>query len=219
MITIAIVGATGLVGRHVVRSLSGDPDVALHLLVRTDPLALPDSVAQHVAPVDIWPQLFAEVRPDIAISCLGTTWKKSGKSEAAFRAVDHDLVLACASAARAAGASQLIAVSSVGASANSRNFYLRTKGETDDALNAMDFQRVDIIRPGLLVGERGGERRIGERLGIALSPLTDALMPGPLRRYRSTPAAKVAEAIANLAKMGGAGRFIHENDAIDRLAR
>jgi uncharacterized protein YbjT (DUF2867 family) len=219
MIRVLLVGATGLVGQHVIRALVGDPDIALHCLVRAQSRNVSASVVDHVAPVEAWPELIADVRPDVAISCLGTTWKKSGKSEAAFRAVDHDLVLACASAARASGAIQMIAVSSVGASAKSRNFYLRTKGEADDALNALDFQRVDILRPGLLVGERGGDRRIGERLGIALSPLTDLLMRGPLRSYRSTPAAKVGEAIARLARTGGQGRFIHENDAIDRLAR
>jgi uncharacterized protein YbjT (DUF2867 family) len=219
MTRVLLVGGTGLVGQHVIQALVGEPNIALHCLVRAESSKVPASVTEHVAPVEAWPKLIADVRPDVAISCLGTTWKKSGKSEAAFRAVDHDLVLACASAARASGAIQMIAVSSVGASAKSRSFYLRTKGKTDDALNAMDFQRVDILRPGLLVGERGGDRRIGERLGIALSPLTDLLMQGPLRSYRSTPAGKVGEAIAKLVSNGGQGRFIHENDAIDRLAR
>ncbi|HEV7233338.1 MAG TPA: NAD-dependent dehydratase, partial [Sphingorhabdus sp.] len=92
------------------------------------------------------------------------------------------------------------------------------KGETDKALAALDFARVDILRPGLLVGQRGGERRFGERIGILVSPFTDLFMLGSMAKYRSTPAAKVARAIAQLATTGGEGRFVHENDSIDVLA-
>jgi uncharacterized protein YbjT (DUF2867 family) len=215
---ILIAGATGLVGRHVVEELAPLEAVDLEAIVRKDPGDLSTDCWVHVAPIEAWPRMVAKLKADIAICCLGTTWNKSGKTEAGFRAVDYDLVTGFAAAARAAGARHMIAVSSVGANSRSRNIYLRTKGEVEDALAALNFPRLDILRPGLLTGKRNNDRRFGERFGIILSPLADMLLQGDLRKYRSIPASTVAQAITSLALSGGQGRHIHTNDAIRALA-
>ena len=213
-----LAGASGLIGRKVVSLLAGFGfGFEVHVLTRRILDGMPSGTTQHVADTAEWADRIAGLKPDVAISCLGTTWSKSGKSEAAFRAVDLELVLAFAAAAQKAGARHVISVSSVGASAKSAGFYLRTKGEVEDGLKQRGFERLDILRPSLLIGERGGERRLGERVGIMLSPLTDALLHGSLRRYRSIDSQAVALAIANLAANGGQGTFIHENDAITAL--
>ncbi len=214
---VLVAGASGLIGCKVTILLSA-ADVEVHIPTRRMLEILPPGTVQHIADPAEWPGLIANLNPDAAISCLGTTWSKSGKNEAAFRAVDLDLVLAFATAAKKAGARHMVSVSSIGASAKSSNFYLRTKGEAEEGLKQLGFERLDLLRPGLLTGERVGERRLGERLGILLSPFTDALMHGSLRRYRSIDSAIVANAIANLAVTGGQGTFIHENDAITALA-
>ncbi len=87
------------------------------------------------------------------------------------------------------------------------------------ALRDMGFEQTDFLRPGLLRGERGGERRIGERLGILLSPLSDMIMMGALSRYRSIAAADVSAAVCALARANNPGSHIHENDAILALAK
>ena len=112
-----------------------------------------------------------------------------------------------------------IAVSSVGAAISSRNFYLRVKGEVEDALAKLRFERLDILRPGLLRGQRGGERRPGERLAILASSLTDRFLRGGNRKYRSVRATTVADAILQLAAEKPRGRFVHEHDAIVRAAK
>ncbi|WP_033073723.1 NAD-dependent dehydratase [Sphingopyxis sp. MWB1] len=211
--SILLIGATGLVGRAVIAAV----DRPLDILARR-PLAGPGGADRpHVAPSADWPRIIAELAPDTLISCLGTTLRQAG-SRAAFRAVDHDLLLASARAAYAAGARHMIAVSSVGASARSRNFYLRTKGEVEAALGAIGFDRLDILRPGLLTGARGGPRRWGEGLAMHAAPLTDALLRGRLRRYRSIPAERVARAIAALSRCTAPGVHVHENDAMRALA-
>ena len=205
-----IVGATGLVGRAVVDNFGARK---LTILARRE-------VAGHkalVAPPERWGDVIAAERPAILISCLGTTIRQAG-SQAAFRAVDHDLILAAARGARAGGASHMIVVSSVGASAKSSNFYLRTKGETEEGLRALGFDRLDIMRPGLLTGDREGPARLGEGIAMVAAPLADMLMRGSLRRYRSISAAAVAKAIVALAAEPGTGIFVHENDAMRRLA-
>ncbi len=215
MTRILLAGASGLIGRQAAELLTVDGEV--HALLRKQLDGLPPSVTQHVGPIAHWPTIISSMSLDVAISCLGTTMRIAGSPEA-FRAVDHDLMLSFASAARNAGVRHMISVSSVGASAKSGNLYLRTKGEAEAALSGMGFERLDIIRPGLLTGGRRLDSRPGESLGILLAPFTDLLMLGSFGRYRSTPSAKVARAIAVLVASGGVGRFIHENAEINAMA-
>ncbi len=209
-----IVGATGMVGRLAIDRFGATP---VTIVARRPIEALPAHHRQLLEPPERWADVIAAERPDVLISCLGTTIGQAG-SRAAFRAVDHDLVLAAARGARAGGTRRMIAVSSVGASAASRNFYLRTKGETERDLIELGFDRLDLLRPGLLRGDRPGPLRLGEGLAVLAAPLTDALLHGNFRRYRSISGARVAAAIAALAGRGGAGVHIHENDAIRSLA-
>lgn len=208
-----IVGATGMVGQAVLAHASAP----LTVLARRDVAGLSPQHRLIVAPSEDWPDIIAAEKPATLISCLGTTIRQAG-SQAAFRAVDHDLVLAAAEGAKRGGAKHVIAVSSVGAAAKAGNFYLRTKGQAEDGLRALGFDRVDFLRPGLLTGERQGPPRLGEGLAIIAAPLTNALLHGALRRYRSIPGEKVAKAAVALAAQGGAGVHIHENDAIHALA-
>jgi uncharacterized protein YbjT (DUF2867 family) len=207
---IALIGATGLIGGHVAR-LGGD---SFHALVRRPSGR---DGPETVAPPADWPRLVAGLDADVAVSALGTTWRKSG-SEGAFRAVDFDMVVDFATAARGAGVRQMIIVSSVGADPNSRTFYLRVKGEMEQALRALGFDRLDILRPGLLRGDRGPERRLGERVGILLSPLVNLVLRGRLDRFAAIDAETVARAILALAGAEALGAYVHHNRQLHQLA-
>lgn len=173
---------------------------------------------EQVAPSSRWPALTGSLGADAAVSTLGTTMRAAG-SQAAFRAVDLEAVAAFAEAARRAGARHMVTVSSVGADADSRNFYLRTKGEMERALDGLGFERLDIFQPGLLRGERGGERRPGERIGIALSPLANLVLRGRFDRFAAIDADLVAAAIQACLGIGEPGTCRRENREIRRLAR
>ena len=211
---VVLIGATGLIGSKLTRLLVEDGSVELHTVVRR---ASGCGSNEHVAPPADWPEVVQGIGADAAVSALGTTMRAAG-SEAAFQAVDFDMVSAFARAARAAGARQMVTVSSVGADVGSRNFYLRLKGELEGALAEMGFDRVDIFRPGLLRGKRGGERRIGERIGIAISPVANLFLQGPLERFAAIDAELVAAAVAASLRESAPGVHIHENRAIRRLA-
>jgi uncharacterized protein YbjT (DUF2867 family) len=216
---VSLVGATGLIGGEVMRLAVGREDVRLVAVARREsPLPAGARMEMFVADPAKWGEVFEAVRPIALICALGTTWKKSGRDEAVFRAVDHDLVIETARQAREAGVERLVAVSSTGADAMSGNRYLRTKGEVERALQALRFKRLDILRPGLLRGWRHGELRPAERLGIALSPLLDLALQGRWRGYRSIRAEVVARAALALALRKAGGRFVHDNDAILRAA-
>ena len=216
---LTLVGASGLVGRSVIDLTAFDPRFRLSALVRRA-FPLPKGARIEVLVVDPanWRDALGHFEPQVVVCALGTTWAKSGKSEEAFRAVDHDLVLEVAAAARAQEARHFIYVSSVGADMASKNFYLRTKGEVEQALGKLKFKRLDILRPGLLRGEREGDRRVLERLGILAAPVTDLFLHGGARKYRSIKADMLARAIASLASEKAAGRFVHEHDELKRAA-
>lgn len=214
---IALVGATGLVGSTVIDLAVGRDDFRLTGLARRE-VALPRDVRMEmfVAEPANWGDVFEAVRPKALICALGTTWRKAGQDEAAFRAVDYDLVLETARAAKEHGVERMVAISSAGASLASKVFYLRVKAEVERDLAKVRFKRLDILRPGLLRGPRSDDRRAGERIGIALSPVADLLLKRPLR---SIPVQTVAEAALGLTMRKAAGRFIHDNDGIRRAAR
>ena len=118
-----------------------------------------------------------------AFCCIGTTIAEAGSQEV-FREADLDAVLLFAEAARAAGATRFAVVSSVGASSSSKKFYLRTKGEMEDAVTAMGFASVDIFQPSLLLGPRKQVRTmelIGGLLSPLINPLTDRFARGLAR--------------------------------------
>lgn len=209
---IALIGATGLTGGSLVPLLVGGHE--LHLLGRR---SSGFGIRETIAPADQWPARLGQEPVDVAISAIGTTWKKAG-SWPAFEAIDHDAVLGFARAARNAGARQFITISSVGADPASRNDYLALKGRVECGLAEIGFDRFDIVRPGLLRGPRGADRRRGERFGILVSPFVNLVLRGPLDRFAAIDATTVAAAIPVLVGADQPGAFVHHNREIRRVA-
>jgi uncharacterized protein YbjT (DUF2867 family) len=204
---IIMAGSTGLIGGLLLQRLK-DHDLTL-IGRRVNPAASSET-KQLIGDVADWPSLIAGVQADVAICTLGTTMAQAG-SKAAFAAIDLDAVIAFAKAARSSGARQFLMVSSVGANPKAGNFYLATKGWAEEGVKAIDFERVDIFRPGLLRGQRGGAARPVERLMINLSPLTNLLTPRMFDYYRAIDADDVAGAMAALVGKDARGVFVHHN--------
>ena len=222
-----LAGATGLVGGLLLRQLLAheDFDGTIFAPVRrgldvADPRLAP--LRTDFAPGSGDLQLASAIEARAArplhayVSCLGTTIRTAGSREA-FIAVDRDLVLRTAQLAYDHGARHAVLVSSVGASRQSGNFYLRVKGEVEDAVEKIGFTRLDLIQPGLLLGERN-ERRPTERLMQKLAPAGNLLMQGGLKRYRSIPADDVAAAIVGLLMQDAKGVFSHRYASLRALA-
>lgn len=216
---LCLVGATGLVGRTVIESAISRSDVRIRAVARRE-MELPPGARMEMvlAPVEGWPAAIAATRAQVLVCALGTTMKAVGGDRDAFRAVDHDLVLAAARAAKDAGIEHVIAVSSVGADTGSSNFYLRTKGETEAGLAKLGFARLDILRPGLLLGPRRESRAL-ERFGQMFAPLLNLFLHGSWRQYRAIRAATLAEAIFALSHARARGRFVHDFDSMQRAIR
>jgi uncharacterized protein YbjT (DUF2867 family) len=187
---VLLAGATGLIGRELVQLLLAQaPAVKVHALVRRVPQPADEHV--HWLRVDFG-KLPALPAAQEAYCCLGTTLKQAG-SQAAFRAVDFDAVLAFARAARAAGATRFAVVSALGASARSATFYNRVKGEMEAAVAALGFEQLVIARPSLLSGNRaalGQPLRTGEQLALWLTAPISGLIPKGMRPINARTVAR-----------------------------
>ncbi|WP_228243140.1 NAD(P)H-binding protein [Porphyrobacter sp. GA68] len=215
---VVLVGATGLVGRAIVAEAARRNHGNLHILVRRRPEWLAAApVPVFVEDPSRWDRVMEDIRPDVVICTLGTTWRKAGRDEQAFRAVDHQLVVATAKAAQQHGATGMVVVSAVGAKPASRSFYLRVKGEMERDLATLGFARLDILRPGLLHGTRQADFRLMERVAAILSPVTDRVLLGGARRYRSISARTVAQAALTLSQATEEGVRVFHNYEMRRL--
>jgi uncharacterized protein YbjT (DUF2867 family) len=199
-----VAGATGLVGTELSRQLRDDPAFSQVIVLARRPPPVAEPPLQS-AVVDF--SRIGEWEPDVALDtvfcALGTTIAKAG-SEDAFRAVDFDLVVAMARLAQRGSARHFVLVSALGADPGSRVFYLRVKGEAEEAVRAIGLPHVAVLRPSILEGERT-ERRPGERVASVAGRLLRPVLVGPLEKYRPTPAVRVAEAMRYVARPGREG--------------
>jgi uncharacterized protein YbjT (DUF2867 family) len=206
---ILLAGATGLTGEHLLDRLLSEPTVARVLAPSRRPLATHAHLENPQGELlTLLPQLDGKV--DTAFCCLGTTIKQAGSQEA-FRAVDHDLVVAFAERARALGARHLLVISALGADASSTVFYNRVKGEMEHALREQNWPQLTIARPSLLLGARQ-EFRLGERLAAPLM----RWLPG---KYRGIQATVLARALWRLALEEDSGIRVVESNQLRRLGR
>lgn len=190
-----IVGSTGLVGSSLVTQLDNDNAFTdIRALVRKKSGHSYKKVEEMEVDFNNLPEdVFVEA--DIVFCCLGTTIKKAGSQEA-FRKVDFEYPLETAKMAKAKGVKGFAIVTAMGSDASSTVFYNRVKGEIENALTDLHFDRLGIFRPSLLLGERS-ETRIGERVGQIVMNFLGFLIP---KNYKAIHAKKVATAMLKFAK-------------------
>ena len=207
-----VLGATGLVGRECVRLLVDDPSVARVLALTRRPLSddeLSAKLRVEVVDFDRLAALGDLFAVDQIFCALGTTIKQAG-SQDAFRRVDFEYALAAAKLGVEHGAQDFLLVSALGASAKSRIFYNRVKGELEDALRTLPYRSVTIVRPSLLLGDRG-QFRLGEQVARRIGWLAPS-------RYKPVKARRVAAALVSAARDPTPGMRIIESNEIARAA-
>ena len=200
-----LVGATGLVGQQLLILLLADPHYSAVPVVgrRAPDVQHPKLKVHNTASFNNW----ASPAVDDVFIALGTTIKVAG-SQAAFKAIDGDAVVAIAAAAKAAGASRLAVVSAMGASARSGVFYNQVKGEMEAAVSQLGFEVVLIARPSLLAGDRDAlqqPERAAEKLSLVAFKLLKPLIPA---NYRSVQASCVARAMLSTLHTAGEGKHV-----------
>ena len=204
--SVLILGATGLVGAECIRQFAASPRFDRIIALARRPLAgAPARVETHVIDFERLDDAAQYFHVSHIVCALGTTIKQAGSQER-FRRVDHDYPLIAARLGLREGARHFLLVSALGANPRSRVFYSRVKGEIEDAIRALPYRSVSIVRPSLLLGERA-ELRLGEQIG----KLFAGVVP---KRYKPVEGRAVASTLLRAAVEDRPGVRIIESKEI-----
>jgi uncharacterized protein YbjT (DUF2867 family) len=214
--TALIIGSTGLIGSQLLNLLLESPNYARVItFVKRDTGIKHPKLTQHIIDFDK-PETYKElVVGDDFFCTIGTTIKKVG-SQKAFRKVDFEYPKQFAAFALQNKVKQFLIISSLGADANSGNFYLKTKGEIEDFLKDCNFESVSVLQPSLLLGNRT-EFRLGEKAGAFFMKTLSFLFFGNLKKYKPIESETVAKALLKIAQTNNKGFKIYESDAIQEI--
>jgi uncharacterized protein YbjT (DUF2867 family) len=213
-----LAGATGFIGSLALNALLEAPDFSRVFAVTRRPLGREHPrLANRIVQFENIETQLKGLTCDVALCSLGTTIRQAG-TQRAFRQVDIDAVLAFARAAKAAQAQRFVVVSSAAADPQSKNFYLRTKGEMEAALTALAFPSLDILQPGVLLGWRGEIRPL-EIAAVLLMPLLNPFLTGKREAFRGIAATTVAAAMVGATRSGRRGVQRYTYSGLQALAK
>ena len=186
-----IIGATGATGKDLVDLLLQDSAFdAIHVFVRR-PLAISDPMIQtHIVDFDQIDSWKSAIQGDVLFSCLGTTLRAAGSQEAQWK-VDYDYQFNVAKAAHENGVPTLVLMSSMGANPRSSAFYMKMKGQLEEAVRLLGFSNTIIVRPPSLI--RRDSDRWGEKVGVVALKLLNKV--GLLRSMKPMSTEAVARAM------------------------
>ena len=205
--TITLIGATGLIGSHLLELLQNDDYYErIKILVRK-PVSFNHPKIQVVV-IDFSDEeaYKSGISGSDAVFCaIGTTNNKVKGDKEAYRKVDYDIPVNAAKFCSETGCSQFLLVSSVGANSKSNNFYIRLKGEVEDRVRSINIPMVSVFRPSMLLGKRQ-EFRLGEIMAKAMMVPVSFLIP-PM--YRPIKAFDVAKSMVAASKKDTPGFHIY----------
>ncbi len=213
--TAIVIGATGLIGKELVKLLINDSYFdKIKVFVRRSTGITHTKLEEHIIDFNVLSTIKNDIMGDVLFSTLGTTIKQAGSKDAQYL-VDYTYQYEIAKIAADNGVKDYILVSSSGANSKSNIFYTRIKGELDNAVCKLNFQRIRIFRPSLLLGERP-EKRLGESIGAILIKVIKFIPY--LKKYRGIKGKEVALAMINTyKKTNNNSPEFHELDSIFKL--
>jgi uncharacterized protein YbjT (DUF2867 family) len=196
-----VIGATGATGKDLVDQLLNDKDFEeVDIFVRKPIDIQNDKLKTHVVNFENPEEWKNLVKGDVVFSCLGTTLKTAGSKEAQ-RKVDYDYQYQFAKAAKENNVDDYILVSAYGADPKSRIFYSKMKGELEEAVKQLHFNKITIFNPGML--ERKDSDRTGEVLGSRIIKFANKI--GLLESQKPLPTDILAKAMINSSKIKSNG--------------
>ena len=195
-----VFGASGFVGSHILDELLNNPDYGqVTVVVRKNLEIHHPKLKMVTGDYNSLRSLKESMVADEIFIALGTT-KKNTPDEKEYYKVDHDYPVLAAKIAKENGAGSVFVVSSIGANTNSNVFYIRTKGEMERDIIALDFEHTNIFRPSMLLGDRKENRPLEKIFLNVWSAINPVLVGENLKRYRGIEGKDVAKAMVNAAK-------------------
>jgi uncharacterized protein YbjT (DUF2867 family) len=213
--TAAIIGSTGMIGTYLTELLLGDDYFSTVRLIVRRPMekSHPKMEIKLVDFNDAESLKLALEGTDILFCCIGTTQKNVKGDKELYRKVDYDIPVKSARFAKEAGCEVMAIVSAVGANSKSKNFYLKLKGEVEDALQSVGLRSVHIMQPSMLLGERK-ENRPMERVIQVLSKAVAGILPA---KFKPVHGKTVAAAMIAAVKKNTPGFFKYTYKEIKEL--
>jgi len=213
-----VFGATGLVGKELVKALLENKDFENVTAVVRKQLAFTDPRLKQIKLSDFSKlmDLRDKLKAGLFFCCIGTTIKTAGSKEE-FAKVDLEIPKSIARLAETLSVPSLVVISSIGADAVSSNFYLKTKGEMEKAVREIYHGNLKFVRPSLLMGNRD-EFRFGEKVSAAFMKGFGWLFAGPFKKYKGIYAGDVAFAMIKISDLPQE-KLIFESDELQGLAK
>jgi len=218
--TAAIIGVTGMTGNYLLHEMLNDTYYeTIRVIVRRPYVKTDSRIEVKLVDFNDYESLKLAIDGSDALFCnIGTTRKNVKGNKELYRKIDFDIPVKAARACKETGCEKFIIISSVGADSKSNNFYLKLKGEVEDALTVSGINTVHMLQPSMLLGDRK-EKRIGEQIGVPLMKAFSFLLRGTRRKYKPIHGRDVARAMLNVSKKDEPGIFLYTYDDILKLAR
>ncbi len=214
--TALVLGASGLVGGHLVKKLLDDPDFSTAVIfVRREIKISHPKLIQKITDFDNLSLVSEFFKGDSLFCCIGTTFKQAD-SKQHYRKVDYEYPLLAGKICKENNVKHFLLISSIGADINSKAFYTRLKGETEQEILKLNFDQTSIFRPSFLDGKRE-KIRLRERTGIFLVNLCTPFLVGKFRKCRAIRAEAVAGAMLEMSKRQKEKIKIFESDEIQEI--
>ena len=209
---VTLFGATGLIGSYLLEFLLKDSDIHLINVVGRNPFHLQhDKINNIVIDFEDVSSISNSITGSEAVFVsIGTTMSKVNGDKIKYKSVDFDIIFNIANACKQKNINQFIYVSSLGANSSSSNFYLRLKGEIDEAVAKLNLNSTSVFRPSVLLGKRN-ESRPGEKIMQFVMPLLDFMIPS---NSKAIKAEDVAKSMLNTTKNYKTGLHIYQHSQI-----
>ena len=197
MKTALVFGSTGLVGGHLLDQLIKNENYnKIKLFVRSEIIINDLKVEIVKTDFNNIEKHKEEMTGDHCYFCIGTT-KQNSPDKDEYRRVELDLPKQIAQITKSNSVNSFVFVSSGYADPNSSGDYLKFKGLVEEELKRLSFNKLGIMRPSFLIGDRK-EKRLGEKLGIFVFKLLSPLFLGPLKKMKPIQSEKVAKAMIKI---------------------
>ena len=216
MKTALIFGSSGLIGSHLLNIiLQNNKYNKVKLFVRSMP-------ENNDSKIEIIQTDFTNLEKhknsivgDDCFFCIGTT-RKDAPDKNEYRRIEYEIPVNVAKIAKSNSVNSFVYVSSLGANPKSSGSYLKNKGQVEEELKNLNFSKLAVIRPSILLGNRK-TFRLGERIGIFVMRSLSIFFLGNLKKYKPIRAEYVAKAMVAIAEKNY-DKTIFESDKLEDLA-
>ena len=217
MKTALIFGSSGLVGKNLSNQIIKNSNYSkVKIFVRSSPEISDPKVEIINTDFKDLQKIKNLITGDDCFFCIGTT-KKNSPDKNEYRRIELDLPKKIAQISKSNDIRSFIYVSSGFADPNNSGDYLKFKGLVEEEIKSLNFQKIGILRPSFLLGNRK-ENRVGEKIGIFIFKLLSPIFVGPIKKMKPIHSEKVAKAMIKIANEN-IQKTIFESNEISDLVR